>query len=307
MAAKYYAVKYGIDPATKEEIKDKIYTTWNKCSAAVKGVKGAKYKSFKTESEAQDYLELGNMLLNKNEDAYNENIFHAYVDGSYLEETKSYSYGLVITFKGVIHHIDMGACKSNKENNVRQVAGELLGAIKAVEFARNNNINEIAIFHDYVGVAYHATGFWERKEPSSVEYYEKINKLMKEHYIKVSFVKVDSHTGDLVNEMADELAKFALGIKSTGEIKKYLKNEKLRVVREEQKNKLEEIVGKSYSDNIVMVENDYVNLNDSKEQNFDETLQIISNLKKINNKDEVRIYLDGLEREKLQRVILELI
>lgn len=307
MASKYYAVKYGIDPATQEEIKDKIYTTWGECSSAVKGVKGAKYKSFKTKSEAEEYLELANKLLNKNEGNYNENIFHAYVDGSYHQESKSYSYGVVITLKGNIHHLDMGAFKSNEENNVRQVAGELLGAIKAVEFARDNNINEIAIFHDYVGVAYHATGFWERKEPSSVEYYKRINKLMKDNDINVSFVKVDSHTGDLVNEIADELAKYALGIKSTGEIRKYLKNENLKVIRKEQKNKLEKIVGKSYSDNIVVVENDCAKVNDSKEQNSEEVLQIICNLKKIKDNDEAFIYLDGLKRDKLQKIILELI
>lgn len=307
MTTKFYAVKYGIDSKTNEEIKDKIFKTWKTCSSAVKGVKGAKYKSFKTEKEALEFLELGNKLLNKKDDTYNENIFHAYVDGSYHNDTKSYSYGLVITHKGVIYHIDMKASKNKEDNNNRQVAGELEGAIKAVEFAKDNSINEIAIFHDYVGVAYHATGFWERKEPSSVEYYEKINKLMKDNYINVSFVKVDSHTGDLFNEIADELAKYALGIKSTGEIKKYLKNENLKVIDEKQKTYIEKIIGTNLSDRIEIVDTDYNKCEKEKKEDLNEVIEIIYNLKKIENNDEAKEYLDGLEREKLHKVILELI
>ena len=32
-----------------------IYTSWEACEAAVKGVSGVKYQSFKTEAEAQEY------------------------------------------------------------------------------------------------------------------------------------------------------------------------------------------------------------------------------------------------------------
>ncbi|GAA0181198.1 hypothetical protein SH2C18_37630 [Clostridium sediminicola] len=307
MTTKFYAVKYGIDPKTKEEIKDKIFKTWKECSSAVKGVKGAKYKSFKTEKEALQFLELGNKLLNKKDDTYNENIFHAYVDGSYHNDTKAYSYGLVITYKGVIYHLDMKACKNKEEDNNRQVAGELEGAIKAVEFAKDNSINEIAIFHDYVGVAYHATGFWERKETSSVEYYEKINKLMKDNYINVSFVKVDSHTGDLFNEMADELAKYALGIKSTGEIKRYLNNENLKVIDEKQKTNIEKIIGTKLSERIEIVDTNYNKCEKEKKEDLDEIIKIIYNLKKIDSKESVKEYLQGLDREKLHNIILELI
>jgi ribonuclease HI len=45
---KYYAVKIGINPG--------IYTTWDECKKNVSGVKGAQYKSFKTLSEAKEYL-----------------------------------------------------------------------------------------------------------------------------------------------------------------------------------------------------------------------------------------------------------
>jgi ribonuclease HI len=45
---KYYAVKIGINPG--------IYTSWEECKEEINGFSGAKYKSFKTEQEAQQYL-----------------------------------------------------------------------------------------------------------------------------------------------------------------------------------------------------------------------------------------------------------
>lgn len=45
---KYYAVAQGK--------KTGIYLTWAECEAHVKGFKGARYKSFKTKKEAQDWL-----------------------------------------------------------------------------------------------------------------------------------------------------------------------------------------------------------------------------------------------------------
>ncbi|SHH67240.1 viroplasmin family protein [Clostridium grantii] len=306
MPKKFYAVKYGIDPSTKNEVRDKIFESWDKCSLVVKKVKGAKYKSFSTEKEAIEFLELGDKLLKKGEDSFDENIFHAYVDGSYLNTTKEFSYGIVITLNGIVHYLDMGAFKSDEENNVRQVAGELMGAIKAIEFAKDNNINDIAIFHDYVGVAYHATGFWERKEPSSIEYYEKMNNLMKENYINVSFVKVDSHTGDKFNEIADELAKHAVGNKSTGELKKIIEKDGIDVVSEDLKLELEKVAGLKRSNKIKLVNSNFsADMNSAKAEK--ESTNGLIDLLKSSKKNEIKHILDTLEKNELTKIIIELL
>ena len=53
---KYYAVKKGR--------KTGIFLTWAECELQVKGFKGALYKSFKTQEEANDYLnEQKNQLM----------------------------------------------------------------------------------------------------------------------------------------------------------------------------------------------------------------------------------------------------
>lgn len=48
MASKFYAVRKGINPG--------VYTSWDECSANVKGFPGAEYKSFSSEDDANSYM-----------------------------------------------------------------------------------------------------------------------------------------------------------------------------------------------------------------------------------------------------------
>ena len=54
---KYYAVKVGRIPG--------IYLTWSDCEKQVKSYGGAKYKSFSSKSEAEDFLRDDTILNNK--------------------------------------------------------------------------------------------------------------------------------------------------------------------------------------------------------------------------------------------------
>lgn len=242
MGKKVYAIKIGYDKVKGEEVKDLIVDSWTECEKYIKGVKGAKYKSFTTIAEAQDYLSQGDPILKKGKDTYPLDIHHAYVDGSYNIDTGKYSYGLLITKQNVVTYIENGVAADDSLRDIRQIAGELKASIRALQYCSENNIKELVIFHDYEGVCYHATGFWERKEESSRRYYEKFNKLVNEHNIKVYFVKVDSHTGDLYNEMVDEFAKAAGGLKLNYETEKLLKINELMVKEESLKYKLKEII-----------------------------------------------------------------
>jgi len=46
MGKKVYAIKEGFDIEKNIKIENKIVSTWAECLKYVKGVKGAKYKSF---------------------------------------------------------------------------------------------------------------------------------------------------------------------------------------------------------------------------------------------------------------------
>jgi len=237
MGEKVYAIIEGFNSSTKEKIENKIVNTWAECLKYVKGVKGAKYKSFEDINDAKQYLLEGSKLLKKGEDSYPEDCLHVYVDGSYNISTQRYSYGVVAVRNSVIEYIDSNSSKDSSSSNVRQIAGELKGAIKAVEYALENGDKKVVIFHDYEGVRHHATGFWERKEQSSVEYYNRMNELMSKG-IEVLFVKVDSHTGDLFNELVDEKCKENLSIKSDKSIEKWLRSNVINVASEDVKQEI---------------------------------------------------------------------
>lgn len=56
--AKYniYAIGYGIDPNTKAPVSGLKVPTWKECESYVKGVEGAKYKGFLSDTEADMWL-----------------------------------------------------------------------------------------------------------------------------------------------------------------------------------------------------------------------------------------------------------
>jgi len=228
MGKKVYAIKEGFNSNTNEKVINEIVNTWAECLKYVKGVKGAKYKSFEDINEAKEFLKDSLNVFKKTDDTYPKDCLHIYVDGSYNAATEEYSYGVVAVLNNIVLHIESGAGKSASSKNIRQIAGELEGAVKGCEYALSSGVRKVVIFHDYVGICYHATGFWDRKEESSKEYYKKMQELMGEG-LEVIFVKVDSHTGDLFNELVDEKCKERLGIKSDKVVEKWLRANQISV------------------------------------------------------------------------------
>lgn len=241
MPKKVYAIKVGYDSQNNRKIENQIVNTWDECLKYVKGVKGAIYKSFPNKDEANKYLNETQQLLKKEEGKYPMDCLHIYVDGSYNKDTEQYSYGIVAVRDDVIQYIESGASTDTSGKSIRQIAGELKGAIRAVEYALKCNEKKIVIFHDYEGISHHATGFWERREESSRKYYSRMNELM-EQGIEIIFVKVDSHTGDIYNELVDEKCKEQLQIKSSKIVEKWLSSKKLMVRNEEVRDQIESIV-----------------------------------------------------------------
>lgn len=219
--AKFYAVVSGKDG------NGMIYKTWDECKKQVIGFKGAIYKSFPSEEEAINYIKLhGIEYCNDNCDIddktiYDDNscksnekddeIIDIYVDGSYNISTKCYSYGMVVVKNDEIIHKDKGAGEDERAAAMRNVAGEVLGSLKAVKYAIDNKYNEVNVYFDYQGIQSWALGTWKRNNFLTQNYHEEMKVLMKK--IKVNFVKVKGHSGDKYNDVADLLAKEGAGIK----------------------------------------------------------------------------------------------
>ncbi|MGG7056797.1 viroplasmin family protein [Clostridium tertium] len=289
MAKKVYAIKEGFNFATNEKVENLIVDTWAECQKYIKGVKGAKYKSFEDINDAKKFLSDGDGMLKKGKDSYPMDCLHIYVDGSYNITTEKYAYALVAVKNNIVEYIENGKSEDNSNKSIRQIAGELEATVRGVEYALRENEKKVVIFHDYAGIAHHATGFWERKEQSSIDYYNKMRSFM-DKGIEVIFVKVDSHTGDLYNEIADEKCKEALSIASNNEVYKYLGNNKIYVTNDLVKNQLKSLA-MGRENNIISIKKDEndTNINISKEEiavdnEINENKEIFERLKNVLNK-----------------------
>ena len=201
MKKKYYAVKDGY--------KIGVFDTWAECQKQINGYSGAVYKSFSAMEEALDYLKGEKGAEFKGEEFPQKDEIFAYVDGSYDVKTAAYSYGVVIIFHdGNVEKLN-GRHENDAAASMRNVAGELKGAVIAMQYAVNNNYKKLTIFHDYEGIGRWARKEWKANlEPTKAyrDFCEKIYNTIE----KLTFVKVAAHTGIIYNEMADELAKEAL-------------------------------------------------------------------------------------------------
>lgn len=133
----------------------------------------------------------------------------AYVDGSYNAVTKEYSYGMVILVDG--QEITDSKKGSDLElAAMRNVAGEIKGAQAAMQYALDHGIKNLTIYYDYEGIAKWCLGEWKTNKQGTKAYkafYEQAKQK-----VSISFVKVKAHSANHYNDMADALAKQAIGM-----------------------------------------------------------------------------------------------
>ena len=204
MAQKFYAVKKGRETG--------LFTTWDACKAQVQGYSGAVYKSFPTLQEAQAYLwgepEVPELQGAAEQPAEGEMV--AYVDGSFHLQKRMFAYGAVIFYNGQEYHLS-GSDDDGALVEMRNVAGEIRGAEQAMNFALEHGAKVLHIYHDYEGIARWCTGEWQAKK-AGTQQYRLFYLQAREQGLSIQFHKVKGHSGDTYNEMADQLAKSALGL-----------------------------------------------------------------------------------------------
>jgi viroplasmin and RNaseH domain-containing protein len=195
--SKYYVVKNGRNPG--------IYKSWESCLKQVSGFSGAVYKSFLSAEDAERYYK------DNTEESIESRGNHAvvYTDGSYNIHTGDFSCGVIILFNDDITKISYNY-HNNEMASMRNVAGEIMGVKNAVQYCIDNDIKYADIYYDYTGIEYWADGSWKTNNKWTKEYKNFIqeNKTM----LHIKFHKVKAHSADKYNDMADMLAKKAVGI-----------------------------------------------------------------------------------------------
>ncbi len=205
-AKKIYAVKKGA--------KTGIFETWEACKASVDGYPGAEYRGFSQKEEALAYLGLiEEKKVSKKQSSIedlpeDEGSVIAYVDGSYEHSLLKYAFGCVFLLADGRVFTEKGSGDNTESAKLRNVTGEMLGAMFAVKWAMKNGYKKITLRYDYEGVEKWVTGVWKSK----TELTQKYAKAMQEWRcgIELHFEKVAAHTNVYYNEMADQLAKAAL-------------------------------------------------------------------------------------------------
>ena len=190
---KYYAVRIGRNPG--------IYHTWDECKRETMGFKGASFKKFSTREDAEAFI--NEIEEDKKESAEKDELV-VYVDGSYRNSDKSHSYGVYMFNDEEEYTYSM---RFFKDSDMRNVSGEIKGAMRAMEEAAELGKKKIYLHYDYEGIRSWALGFWKTNKEGTI-YYKNFYDSIKDK-LQVKFIKVEAHTGVKYNELVDKLAKEA--------------------------------------------------------------------------------------------------
>lgn len=205
---KIYAVKKGRQTG--------LFYTWAECERVTKGYSGAEFKSFDNIDDAKMFLNdnVQKDVFTKTIDKLKTDEMIAYVDGSFDVEKKCYSYGVIYFHDG---HKDFTYGKGKDDNAVemRNVAGEIEAAKKAMDIAIQHKVNTLYLYHDYEGIQKWCSGEWKANKEATQSYKKYYDKIKDK--LQVFFIKVKAHSGDKYNEEVDLLAKKAL-LHDEGEI-----------------------------------------------------------------------------------------
>nr|WP_300003631.1 viroplasmin family protein [Tissierella sp.] len=236
MSKYFYAVRVGNAPG--------IYNTWSECEREVRGFKGAKFKKFKTYEEALSFVEDkgASSILDKIDfkeakdkvidskpikdkidigveekqkeiaaiveiEDISQGDAISYVDGSFSLSTMTFSYGVVMISKDGIETFK-GMDRDPELAKMRNVSGELKGAMVAMDIALDRGYKTLSLHYDYAGIEKWALGQWKTNKDGTKSYKQYYDSIKDK--LDVRFVKVKAHTGVEYNELADQLAKEAI-------------------------------------------------------------------------------------------------
>ncbi len=132
----------------------------------------------------------------------------AYVDGSYEHSLRRYAFGCVFILPDDTIYVENGGGSNPDTAQLRNVSGEMLGAMFAVRWAIKNGFQGIELRYDYEGIEKWVTGAWKSKTELTQKYAEAMRRWMGS--IRILFTKVEAHTHVYYNELADRLAKDGL-------------------------------------------------------------------------------------------------
>ena len=115
-----------------------------------------------------------------------------YVDGSYNQDTEQYAYGMMIEDKSGVHYFGKAYPKDNM-SSMRNVAGEIAGAKTAIQYCLDNDLKNVQLNYDYVGIEKWCNGEWKAKNPATKAYQDFYNNASE--HVNIHFNHTPGHQG----------------------------------------------------------------------------------------------------------------
>lgn len=132
-----------------------------------------------------------------------------YVDGSWSPTKNMYGCGIVILHEGKVLKEFSVPGTETAFNKFHNIAGEIFAAMLGFQYIEEHYENpEVTCHYDYAGLELWTNGKWNANSSLAIAYQE----VVKELPYPVTFKKVRAHTGDTYNELADTLARRAVGL-----------------------------------------------------------------------------------------------
>jgi len=181
--------------AIKSPNESKIVMTWAECEKLTHGVKGVLFKSFGSRAEAEAWI--------SGMEAPVPDGIRVFVDGSFSPDFPKSGWAFVVTENDV--EIARGSGITAFDAESRNIDGEVMASFQAMRWLDSNDRTG-TICHDYEGIARWAKGEWQAKSNIAKRYVAAAQPYLH----RVSFEKVEAHTGVKWNELVDKLAKEAI-------------------------------------------------------------------------------------------------
>ena len=202
MKKKYYGVRRGRQIG--------VFSSWQECQQQITKFSGAEYKSFPTKEEAEAYVSDSPTSHHPASAplTHDEFVTDIWVDGSCMPQPDGslrLGWGYLVVQAGQEIHRDRGNDIPIEAQQHRNVAGEIMAVLKAMEWCQQQEITYIRIHHDYQGLASWPTRGWKANTPFTQNYAETV----RASGITIEWVKVKAHSGDPNNEIVDQEAKKA--------------------------------------------------------------------------------------------------
>ncbi|OWV25848.1 ribonuclease H [Fibrobacter sp. UWB1] len=181
--------------AIKSPNESKIVMTWAECEKLTHGVKGVLFKSFGSRAEAEAWI--------SGMEAPVPDGIRVFVDGSFSLNFPKSGWAFVVTEND--KEIARGSGITAFDAESRNIDGEVMASFQAMRWLDANDKSGV-ICHDYEGIARWAKGEWQAKSNIAKRYVAAAQPYLH----RVSFEKVEAHTGVKWNELVDKLAKEAI-------------------------------------------------------------------------------------------------